>query len=66
MHGQFSTKESRKSRKQETPNRKDYRNDCRKRNFETVYGPLEGRKIPGQDVFLQAGSSQDLNKGKAE
>jgi len=29
-----------------TPNRKDHRNGYRKRDFETVYGPLESVKIP--------------------
>ena len=29
-----------------TPNRKDHRNGYRKRDFETVYGPLEDIKIP--------------------
>jgi len=29
-----------------TPNRKDHRNGYRKRDFETVYGPLENIKIP--------------------
>ena len=28
------------------PNRKDHRNSYRKRDFETVYGPLEDIKIP--------------------
>jgi len=29
-----------------TPNRRDHRNGYRKRDFETVYGPLENIKIP--------------------